>query len=211
MPRAAPWPVHRHGIIHRDIKPDNIYAMSDGVCKLGDFGVSHQFHHTARAKGLHGEPEGTAAFHPPEYCGEGLQPQPCLCGGVCVISRAVCMHTDSSSDDETDSGMAVGAGAGFGSGVGAGAGGGAAAGVSRSKLTPRSRARRQTQKLFNGYKADMWALGVTMFCALFGKLPFPQPDVMAMYQAIREDEYVADGAWASSLRTRCLLYSRVGG
>lgn len=32
--------IHRHGIIHRDIKPDNLFYMSDGTIKISDFGIS---------------------------------------------------------------------------------------------------------------------------------------------------------------------------
>ena len=31
---------HQHGIVHRDVKPENIYVMSDGTIKLGDFGIA---------------------------------------------------------------------------------------------------------------------------------------------------------------------------
>ncbi len=32
--------IHLRGIIHRDIKPDNIYCLFDGTIKLGDFGIA---------------------------------------------------------------------------------------------------------------------------------------------------------------------------
>ena len=34
--------VHHHKVIHRDIKPQNIFLTKNGIIKLGDFGVSKQ-------------------------------------------------------------------------------------------------------------------------------------------------------------------------
>lgn len=54
--------LHEHGIVHRDVKPDNIWLMSDGTFRLGDLG-------TAKLPGIPEKPGavfGTASYLPPE-------------------------------------------------------------------------------------------------------------------------------------------------
>jgi serine/threonine-protein kinase 11 len=55
--------LHSQGIAHRDIKPSNILLFSDGVAKIGDFGMGHSFESADTVL-------GTPAYQPPEVFDE---------------------------------------------------------------------------------------------------------------------------------------------
>jgi [calcium/calmodulin-dependent protein kinase] kinase len=109
--------LHSQGVIHRDIKPDNLLVSEDNVLKIVDFGVSEMF----------GEPEnmrtsksaGSPAFLPPELCG------------------------------------------------------------------------RHSEVL--GTAADIWSMGVSLYCLRYGKIPFNRDSMMEIYEAIKsEDPYIPE-------------------
>jgi len=56
----------RTKLIHRDIKPDNIFIASDGVVKLGDFGLSKSLEEWADNLTMPGTPMGSPHYMSPE-------------------------------------------------------------------------------------------------------------------------------------------------
>jgi serine/threonine protein kinase len=56
---------HRHGVIHRDVKPGNLLRSDDGVVKLADFGIAKAGDAVSRITQV-GSVLGTAAYLAPE-------------------------------------------------------------------------------------------------------------------------------------------------
>jgi len=55
---------HRHGVVHRDVKPGNLLRSSDGVVKLADFGIAKATEQSSITQV--GSVLGTAAYLAPE-------------------------------------------------------------------------------------------------------------------------------------------------
>lgn len=55
---------HAHGVVHRDVKPKNVWLTKDGTAKLGDFGLAMALDRSRIT--LEGMMVGTVAYMPPE-------------------------------------------------------------------------------------------------------------------------------------------------
>ncbi|KAK9237289.1 kinase-like domain-containing protein [Lipomyces kononenkoae] len=103
--------LHSQGVVHRDIKPDNLLLTSDNVLKIVDFGVSEFFE---RDNDAMSKQAGSPAFMAPEL-----------------------------------------------------------------NAVPRVD--------YSGRAADIWSMGVTLYCLVFGRLPFPYVNPVVLSEAISRE------------------------
>jgi serine/threonine-protein kinase len=84
---------HRHGIIHRDIKPGNVMLTPNGQVKVMDFGIARALASGASTMTQTSAVIGTAQYLSPEQArGEAVDARSDVYAAGCVLFELVCGH-----------------------------------------------------------------------------------------------------------------------
>ena len=81
---------HRHGIVHRDVKPANVMITDHGAVKVMDFGIARAMHDGQAAMTQTAAVIGTAQYLSPEQArGEGVDARSDVYAAGCVLYELV--------------------------------------------------------------------------------------------------------------------------
>jgi serine/threonine-protein kinase len=84
---------HRHGIIHRDIKPGNVMVTQNGQVKVMDFGIARALASGATTMTQTSAVIGTAQYLSPEQArGESVDARSDVYAAGCVLFELLCGH-----------------------------------------------------------------------------------------------------------------------
>ena len=90
---------HEHGVVHRDVKPDNIWLTGDGGAALGDFGIALA---GDEPPGHGGAMTGTPLYMAPEQAhGRGVGPHSDLYALGATLYELVCGRPPFTGDTDT--------------------------------------------------------------------------------------------------------------
>ncbi|WAL65563.1 Stk1 family PASTA domain-containing Ser/Thr kinase [Amycolatopsis cynarae] len=81
---------HRHGIVHRDVKPANVMITDHGAVKVMDFGIARAMHDGQAAMTQTAAVIGTAQYLSPEQArGEGVDARSDVYAAGCVLYELI--------------------------------------------------------------------------------------------------------------------------
>mmetsp|Transcript_194 Transcript_194/g.270 ORF Transcript_194/g.270 Transcript_194/m.270 type:complete len:488 (+) Transcript_194:457-1920(+) len=174
--------LHKHGIVHRDLKLENVLMYRNGHCAVSDFGASK------RIKPMD-----------PEYC----------CAGRSKGHNPTAPDDNARRDDEVN--MADQNNIPNSLSASSSAGNNPIATHTKSIVgTPAYMAPEMLLTQPYDYSVDWWALGVVLFTMLKGRLPFDAPEEEKMLWRIVKSKPRYDPAWSQPLLDvlRALLQKR---